>query len=70
MTRSGRPRIDWQWGDDVIQMRGFKAKYTFSDQFVNLGKLICGLTFCSTIITGTSFVVDCFTCMFGLLPPP
>ena len=67
VTRSGRPRIAWQWGDDVIQMRGFKAKYTFSDQFVNLGKLIRGLTICSTMITGTSFEVYW---MFAVLPPP
>lgn len=38
VTRSGRPRIDYQWGDDRIEMRGFKAKYTFSDEFVNLGE--------------------------------
>ena len=37
-TRAGRPRIQHRWGDDIITMSGFKAKYTFSDSFVDLSK--------------------------------
>jgi len=37
-TRQGRPSIEPVWGDKVITMSGFKARYTFSDEFVNLGE--------------------------------
>ncbi|XP_067947352.1 zinc metalloproteinase nas-39-like [Watersipora subatra] len=36
-TRSGRPKLEYEWGDNVIKMSGFKAKYTFSSSFVHLG---------------------------------
>lgn len=46
-TLSGRPLIEYQWGYDPIQMRGFKALYTFSDQFVDLGKESIVLRLCT-----------------------
>ncbi|XP_067945830.1 suppressor of lurcher protein 1-like isoform X2 [Watersipora subatra] len=41
-TRSGRPFVSYPWGEKAVRMSGFKAKYTFSDNFVDLGFITDG----------------------------